>query len=109
MLMKRPRASDDQKAVRLNCARIQLRQGGPRSQAVQRLAQDYSLSPRQAYRYLEHAQHLQEPISRGEAKLKFTVKLAPTLIRGVRKSATKKHWSNSCLLYTSPSPRDRTR
>jgi len=93
--MKRPRASDDQKAERLNCARIQLRQGGPRSQAVQRLAQDYSLSPRQAYRYLEHAQHLQEPISRGEAKLKFTVKLAPALIRGVRKSATKKHWSNS--------------
>ena len=93
--MKRPRASDDQKAERLNCARIQLRQGDPRSQTVQRLAQDCALSRRQAYRYLEQAQHLQEPVSRGKAKLKFTVKLAPALIRAVRKSATKKRLSNS--------------
>ena len=82
MLMKMPRASEDQKAERLNCARLQLRPGAPRSQAVRRLAQDCSLSQRQAYRYLQQAQHLQEPISRGEAKLKFTVKLAPALIGG---------------------------
>ena len=95
MLMKMPRASEDQKAERLNCARLQLRQGAPRSQAVRRLAQDCSLSQRQAYRYLQPAQHLKEPISRGEAKLKFTVKLAPALIGGVRKSARKKRLSNS--------------
>jgi hypothetical protein len=48
--MKRPRASDVQKAERLNRARILLRQGVPRSDAVQQLARDYSLKPRQAER-----------------------------------------------------------
>jgi len=93
--MNVPRASEDQKAERLNSARIQLRQGDPQSQVVRRLAQDYALSQRQAYRYVRAAQHLQEPLARGAAKLKFTVKLAPALIRGVRELATKKRWSNS--------------
>ena len=93
--MKVPRASEDQKSERLNGAWMQLRQGDPRSQVVCRVAQEYALSRRQAYRLVRQAEHLQEPISRGAAKLKFTVKLAPALIRGVRTSATKKCLSNS--------------
>jgi hypothetical protein len=95
MLMTMPRASYAQKAERLNRARILLRQGDPLSDAVQRLAQDCSLSPRQAYRYLTQAQHLKEPVPRGEAKLAFTVKLSHRLIQRVRVYAKAKRLSIS--------------
>jgi hypothetical protein len=74
-----------------NRAQILLRQGDPLSDAVQRLAQECSLSPRQAYRYLVQAQHLKEPVPRGEAKLAFTVKLSHSLIQRVRAYARAKH------------------
>ena len=86
--MTMPRASDTQKAERLNRARSLLGQGHPLSNAVQRLAQQCSLSPRQAYRYLEQAKHLKEPVARGETKLAFTVKLSPHLIERVRAYAS---------------------
>lgn len=85
-----PRASGAQKADRLNRSRILLQQGVPLSDAVPRLAQECSLSPRQAYRYLDQAQHLKEPVSRGETKLAFTVKLSPHLIQRVRAYAQAK-------------------
>jgi hypothetical protein len=90
-----PRASDAQKAERLNRARSLLRQVDPRSAAVERLAQDCSISPRQAYRYLEQAQQLRGPVSPGEAKLAFTVKLPHSLIQRVRAYATTKRLSIS--------------
>ena len=85
-----PRASDIQKAERLNRARILLRQGEQLSEAAERLARDCSISPRQAYRYLEQAQQLKAPIPPGESKLAFTVKLPSSLIQQVREYATKK-------------------
>lgn len=78
------RASDVQKAERLNRARVLLRQCGQLPEAVERLARDCSISPRQAYRYLQQAQRLKEPVPVGEAKLAFTVKLPRSLIRRVR-------------------------
>ena len=47
------RASDAQKAERLNHARDLLRQFEQLPDAVGRLASDFSISPRQAYRYLQ--------------------------------------------------------
>jgi hypothetical protein len=85
-----PRASHAQKADRLNRARILLQEGVPLSDAVPRLAQECSLSPRQAYRYLDQAQHLKEPVSRSETKLAFTVKLSPHLIQRLRAYAKTK-------------------
>ncbi len=82
------RASDAQKAARLNRARDLLRQVDALPAAVERLAQDCGISPRQAYRYLQQAQRLHAPVPVGEAKLAFTVKLPPTLIRRVRVYAT---------------------
>jgi hypothetical protein len=90
-----PRASDTQKAERLNRARVLLRQGNQLSDAVERLAQDCSISPRQAYRYLEQAQQLKAPVPPGESKLAFTVKLPRSLIQRVREYATKKRLSIS--------------
>ena len=90
-----PRASDAQKAERLNRARIVLREVDRLSDAVERLAQDCSISPRQAYRYLEHAQQLKGPVPPHEAKLAFTVKLPHSLIQRVRAYASAKGLSIS--------------
>jgi len=82
------RATDTQKALRLNQARTLLREAATVPAAVERLAQDCVISPRQAYRYLQQAQRLTAPVPVGEAKLAFTVKLPQSLIRRVRLYAT---------------------
>jgi predicted DNA-binding transcriptional regulator YafY len=80
------RASDAQRAERLNRARNLLgRFNLP--QAVGKLARESSISPRQAYRYLQQAQDLKEPIPIGDAKSAFTVKLSQGLIAKVRRYA----------------------
>ena len=90
-----PRASDIQKAERLNRARTLLRQVERLSDAAERLARDCSISPRQAYRYLAQAQRLKAPVRPGESKLAFTVKLPRSLIQRVREYATQKRLSIS--------------
>ena len=85
-----PRASESQKAERLNRARDLLRQFDQLSDAVEQLAQDCSISPRQAYRYLKQAQRLKQPVLPGEAKLAFTVKLPHSLVQRVRTFAAAK-------------------
>src|ERR1700680_2991807 len=90
-----PRASESQKAERLNRARDLLRQFDQLSDAVERLALDCSISPRQAYRYLKQAQRLKQPVPLGEAKLAFTVKLPHSLVQRVRTFAAAKGLSIS--------------
>jgi hypothetical protein len=90
-----PRASEAQKAERLNRARVLLRKVDQLSDAVERLAQDCAISPRQAYRYLEQAQGLKAPVPPHENKLAFTVKLPQTLIQRVRTYAAAKGLSIS--------------
>lgn len=77
------RASDAQKAERLNRARDLLRRFGLPA-AVARLAREFAISPRQAYRYLQHAQHLTQPVPVREATVAFTVKLSRRVIHRVR-------------------------
>jgi hypothetical protein len=79
-----PRASESQKAERLNRARNLLLHVDQLSDAVEQLARDCSISPRQAYRYLEQAQRLKQPVPPSEAKLAFTVKLPHSLVQRVR-------------------------
>jgi predicted HicB family RNase H-like nuclease len=90
-----PRASENRKAERLNRARELLEQVDQFSEAVGQLAQDCSISPRQAYRYLEQARQLKEPVPPGEAKLAFTVKLPHSLVQRVRTFAAAKGLSLS--------------
>ena len=81
------RASDAQKTERLNHARQLLRQFGHLPDAVEQMARDFTLSPRQAYRYLQQAQQLKRPLAVGDAKIAFTVKLPRSLIERVRAHA----------------------
>ena len=89
------RASEAQKAERLNRARVLLRQSDQLPEAVERLARDCSISSRQAYRYLQQAQRLKEPVPVNEPKLAFTVKLPHSLIQRVRLYASVKRISIS--------------
>jgi predicted DNA-binding transcriptional regulator YafY len=88
------RASDAQKAERLNRARALLGQFEMPG-AVERLARDCSISPRQAYRYVQQAERLKEPVPVSESKLAFTVKLPRSLIQRVRLYASVKRISIS--------------
>lgn len=78
------RASDVQKAERLNLARTLLREHGHLPEAAERLARDCSISSRQAYRYLEQAQRLKHPVPVGDVKVSFTVKLSRSLVDRLR-------------------------
>jgi len=78
------RATDAQKAERLNSARTLLRQHPQLPEAAERLARQWSISRRQAYRYLEQAQELQHPLPIQDAKVSFTVKLSHRLVAKLR-------------------------
>jgi predicted DNA-binding transcriptional regulator YafY len=82
------RASDAQKAERLNRARLLLQRYAHLPEAVTELARSCSISPRQAYRYLEQAQRLKGPIPIEDAKVAFTVKLSRSLVERLRMYAT---------------------
>jgi predicted DNA-binding transcriptional regulator YafY len=78
------RASDAQKAERLNLARTLLRDHPHLPDAAALLAQACSISPRQAYRYLEQALQLKRPVPVGDAKISFTVKVSRSLVDKLR-------------------------
>jgi hypothetical protein len=51
------------------------------------LARDWSVTKRQAYRYLQRAQQLKEPLPVEDAKVSFTVKLSRRLVERLRRYA----------------------
>ena len=78
------RASDVQKAERLNLARTLLQQHEHLPDAADHLAWACSISLRQAYRYLKQAELLKRPVPVGDAKVSFTVKLSRGLVQRLR-------------------------
>ena len=78
------RASDVQKAERLNQARTLLRQHVLLPEASERLAREWFVTKRQAYRYLQRAQLLKRPVPVEDAKVSFTVKLSRRLVERLR-------------------------
>jgi hypothetical protein len=82
-----PRATDPQRAQRLNLALESLRQGLSASEAARRLVSASGVSDRQAFRYVEQAQRLKQPLPVGDAKVSFTVKLSQTLVNKLHQYA----------------------
>src|SRR6266478_10153758 len=78
------RASANVKAERLNHARELLQRFDHLPDAVAQMARDRGVSPRQAYRYLQQARRLKQPVPIGDTKVAFTVKLSQELVRRVR-------------------------
>ena len=78
------RATAAEKARRLTHARRVLARIPEMPRAVEEMVRDCDVSPRQAYRYLQHARRLKAPVPVGAAKIPFTVKLPHALVRRVR-------------------------
>ena|SRR2546427_10616511 len=92
------RASDIEKAERLNHARGLLQRFDHLPDAVDRMVRDCSVSPRQAYRYLQQAQRLKQDILVGDTKIAFTVKLSEALVERLRSYASTRRLSLSDIV-----------
>jgi hypothetical protein len=69
------RSTKADKARQLNAAYAMLQRNIALPEATQRLSQEFGLSERQAYRYLEEATHLDRPVEVSEATVPITLKL----------------------------------
>ena len=73
--------------MRLNYARKLLQRFDHLPDAVVQMQKDSGVSRRQAYRYLQQARRLKQPVPVGDTKVAFTVKLSQELVRRVRSFA----------------------
>ena len=78
------RSTKADKARQLNVAHRLLQRNVALPDAAQRLARQFGLSLRQAYRYLEEAAELDAPVEVVEATVPITLKLPPTTVRALR-------------------------
>ena len=81
------RSTKAEKARQINTARGLLQRGVALPEAVRRLSREFDLSERQAYRYLEEASQLDQPIEIPEATVSVTLKLPPRTVEVLRKYA----------------------
>ncbi|MDQ2896968.1 MAG: hypothetical protein M3Y09_15190 [Actinomycetota bacterium] len=80
------RACADEYAVRVNRAGVLLRDCSP-AQAVRELRAEFGLSERQARRYVNVAVERPDGVPVPERTAVFTVRLAPSLVGGLRERA----------------------
>ena len=81
------RSTKAEKARQINTARGLLQRGVALPEAGRRLSGAFDLSERQAYRYLEEASQLDQPIEIPEATVSVTLKLPPRTVEVLRKYA----------------------
>jgi transposase-like protein len=81
------RSTKTEKALRLNAARGLLQRQIALPEAVRRLAREFDLSERQAYRYLQQASQLDRPVEVPEATVPVTLKLPPRTVERLRQYA----------------------
>src|ERR1700686_400414 len=75
------RSTKADKARQLNAAPQLLERNKELSEAAQSLSREFDLSLRQAYRYLEEAARLDQPVEVQQASIPITLKLPPSTIR----------------------------
>lgn len=78
------RATDAEKAERVNAAHRLLARGLSVPDAVQTLIREFDLSRRQAYRYVQQAQAIGHPVPRVEPSIAVTFKVPANVIRDLR-------------------------
>ena len=79
-----PRSSHLQKARRLNAAFHLLTLGRSIGDAAEALMQQFGLSRRQAYRYLQQAQKMARPVTVGEPSIPITIKMPADVVAQLR-------------------------
>ena len=82
-----PRSTDAQKAERLNAAYGLLAHGQSVTEAAVSLSRQFTISRRQAYRYVEEALLIGRPVAVAEPTAAATFKLPPSLVDAVRARA----------------------
>jgi hypothetical protein len=78
------RSTKTDKARQLNAAFAMLRRNTPLPEAMHRLAREFDLSERQAYRYLAEATHLKCPVEVSEVTVPITLKVPAGTARLLR-------------------------
>lgn len=78
------RSTDAQKAERLNAAHRLLERGTDLPEAARVLAREFTLSRRQAYRYLQEAAAIGHPIPIAEPSVPITLKIPGSVVRDLR-------------------------
>jgi len=86
-LWQMTRSTKAEKAQHLNAARGLLQRQVARPEAVRRLAREFDLSERQAYRYLAKASQLSQAVEIPEATVPVTLKLPPLTVEVLRRYA----------------------
>jgi hypothetical protein len=81
------RSTKADKARQVNAAHQLLERNMALPQAAKTLSRKFELSLRQAYRYLEEAAPLSQPVEITEATVPITLKLSPTTARRLRAHA----------------------
>ena len=82
-----PRSTGARKAERLNAAYGLLAHGQSVTEAVVSLSRQFTMSRRQAYRYIEAARLIGQPVAVAEPAAAVTFKLPPSLVNAVRARA----------------------
>jgi hypothetical protein len=78
------RSTKSDKARQLNTACSMLQRDIALPEAMHRLSRKFGLSERQAYRYLEEASHLDQPVEVSETTVAITLKLPARTARLLR-------------------------
>jgi len=82
-----PRSTDLQKTERINAAHGLLARGLSVAEAAMALSHQFTMSRRQAYRYIEEAQAIGRPVPVTEPTTAVTFKLPPSLVDAIRARA----------------------
>ena len=82
------RSTQAQKAQRLNAAYQLLSRGIDMAEAASTLVREHAISLRHAYRYLEEAGQLKQPLPIAEPSAPITFKISSDTIRALRTYAT---------------------
>ncbi|MCP4392692.1 MAG: hypothetical protein GY804_00200 [Alphaproteobacteria bacterium] len=72
---------------RINAALLLIRKYSSTSEAADMMMKQYSISKRQAYRYVEQASKIGKQVAIPDPKIAFTVKLSQKLVQRLREHA----------------------
>lgn len=81
------RSSNTEKTRRLNAAFDLLAQGYTLADAAEALTQQFGLSRRQAYRYLQEAQEIDAPVLVASPSIPVTIKIPEDVVNRLRSHA----------------------
>jgi hypothetical protein len=98
------RATNVAKAQLVNAAYGLLDQRIETAEAARRLAGEFDLSLRQAYRYLEHAAALSAPVPVVEPTVAITFKLPVSIVRALRAYARRRGLTLGQILTQALAP-----